>query len=124
MWYQHIPGGPVQLHPVLNSFNNTYGITTGGHFNFGRGYDFNPNNPVWYISVSESAGGSRVPLTYWETHQNVIDANRNHPMHNIRLLSLSGQRPGYRALSYGADVVEMYEMRAAATIIAMCQGYG
>ncbi|MGQ0838841.1 hypothetical protein [Actinokineospora sp.] len=93
MWRDHFGrtsgtsagGAPVQLHVVLNPTNNSFGMRTGGHLNVGRGYDFDPNKPTWRISVYEPAGGSTVPVSYWETHQNVIEANENHPQRNIAI---------------------------------------
>lgn len=75
---------PVQLHPDLDPSNNRFGLSTGGHFNVARGYNFDVSEPVWFIYIWEPAGGgSGVPVEYVEYHANVIAANRNHSMDNI-----------------------------------------
>nr|WP_198152047.1 hypothetical protein [Kibdelosporangium sp. MJ126-NF4]CEL23237.1 large tegument protein [Kibdelosporangium sp. MJ126-NF4]CTQ94399.1 large tegument protein [Kibdelosporangium sp. MJ126-NF4] len=83
LFRNHLIKAPVQLHPVLYEGNNKYRMTTGGHFNVARAFNFNPNNPVWQISIYEPAGGSRVPVSFWEDHANIIDQNHRHPMKNI-----------------------------------------
>nr|WP_198151628.1 hypothetical protein [Kibdelosporangium sp. MJ126-NF4]CEL17392.1 hypothetical protein [Kibdelosporangium sp. MJ126-NF4]CTQ91380.1 hypothetical protein [Kibdelosporangium sp. MJ126-NF4] len=79
----HLLKAPVQLQAVMHAGNNKYGITTSGHFNVARAFNFNPSNPSWQISIYEPVGGSRIPVCYWEDFANIIDQNHRHPMKSI-----------------------------------------
>lgn len=83
LFINHIfgPGAPIQLHPDLNPDNNKYDLNTGGHFNVGRGYDFRTSTEK--ISIWEPAGGSAVPVSFWDTFSNIRKQNHAHSMDNI-----------------------------------------
>lgn len=79
-----IPNGPIQLHPNLNVGNNKYNLNTSGHFNVGRAFNFNGADKFTQtVGIYEPAGGSAVPVSFYDTLDNIIRQNQAHEADNI-----------------------------------------